>query len=72
MISVDMSPAAISRRLIRGSQLRQLGVGLAGPRRRPWSKLGPFIEVDEHGEPIRPASTLTEAPPPFRPSDPPK
>ena len=49
MPPVDMSSAAISRRVIRGSQLRRLGVGLAGPRRRPWTSLGTFERVGPDG-----------------------
>ena len=67
MTSVDMSSAAISRRLIRGSQLRRLGVGLAGPRRRPWTALGTFEPVEEDG--VTPATTghsLGESVPPYR------
>jgi hypothetical protein len=67
MTSVDMSPAAISRRLIRGSQLRALGVGLAGPRRRPWTALGTFELVGPDGvTPVGPNKTLREVSLPYR------
>lgn len=67
MTFVDMSSAAISRRLIRGSQLRRLGVGLAGSRRRPWTALGTFELVEADG--VTPATSghvLGESAPPYR------
>lgn len=59
-----MSVAAVSRRLVRGSQLRKLGVGLAGPRRRPYSSFGPWTPLDENGEPLGNETKLNEASPP--------
>jgi hypothetical protein len=36
-MKIDMSPAAVSTRLKRASQLRELCLALAGPRlKRPW------------------------------------
>ena len=66
MNSTDMSSKAIARRLIRQSQLRTLCVGLAGPRRRPYSSFGPWTPLDENGEPLKTESKLSEVPPPYR------
>jgi hypothetical protein len=66
-----MSAAAVSRRLIRQSQLRNLCLGLAGPRRRPLSSFGPLIPLDANGDPMTETQQLRETPPPYRtkPSD---
>ena len=66
MTSVDMSLEAVSRRLIRLSQLRTLGVGLAGPRRRPFSRFGPWTPLNEAGEPLETEAVMNETPPPYR------
>ena len=66
MKPVDMSAAAISRRLIRQSQLREFCIGLAGPRRRPLSSLGPLTLLDENGNPSGEPIVLRETPPPYR------
>jgi hypothetical protein len=71
MKPIDMSPAAVSRRLLRQSQLRNLCLGLAGPRRRPLSSFGPLIPLNANGEPMTETQPLRETPPPYRahPSD---
>lgn len=48
-MKVDMSPQAISTRLKRVSQLRELCFALAGPRlKRPWGVPAPPQAVKEH------------------------
>jgi hypothetical protein len=66
MKPIDMSAEAVSRRLIRQSQLRNLCLGLAGQRRRPLSSFGPLIPLDGNGEPITDAQLLRETSPPYR------
>lgn len=49
MKPVDMSPAAITRRLRQVDQLRELCLALAGPRlKRPWGVPAPPRAVKEH------------------------
>jgi len=58
-MKIDMSPAAVSTRLRRASQLRELCLALAGPRlKRPW------------GVPALPLSppTVKEPPATYRPT----
>jgi len=66
MTKVDMSAEAVGRRLQKLSQLRRLAVGLAGPRRRPMSRYGPFEESNEQGEIPRRPGVLAEPSPPYR------
>lgn len=70
MISVDMSSEAVGRRLRKLSQLRRLAVGLAGPRRRPMARHGPFAEMNERGELLHQPDGVAETPPPYRTSEP--
>jgi len=66
MPDIDMSSAAVSRRLLRGSQLRKLGVGLAGPRRRHWSKLGSWEPIAPVESETPEAGVLKESAAPYR------
>ena len=71
MISPDMCPEAVGRRLLRLSQLRHLAVSLAGRRRRPVSHFGRFVETNEQGEILHQPVTVAETQPPYRVSPPP-
>lgn len=71
MISPDMSPEAVGRRLLKLSQLRHLAVSLAGPRRWPASRSGRFVETNAHGEILHHPVSAAESQPPYRVSPPP-